>query len=335
MSPPSLAKKEWPVPGGLLRPCFEARPSGQARHVKTAIRAARTVTLSTSVVSMEGEAWARPAAAVQTCCCLTARCGWVVQPRAPLLGWRAHRGLLGKPSHCQLSRPVRSQPAPVAAAASAATGARRATRAASAQSTSTRQRPKDDDGDSVEEAELVEVDEEEGQGEGDRHAAEAGLRASQQRGAARSRPSGEAGPSAEVKMPWLERQWLESLHAQQAELDRLQAATKLGTVAEDVRTCWAVVVVTPQYTSEGGVLRVCRRASLVSWRRRLALRLHVCCSCWLISLGKQAEGALVAPGIPTFSHADVQQCWVQRWCAALTISAYGCRQPSIGCRRSA
>ena len=186
---------------------------------------------------MEGEARARPAAAVQTCCCPTARCGWAVRPRAPLLGWRAHGSLLGRPSRCQQSKPVRYQQSPVAAAASAATGTQRAARAAPAQSSSSRRRPKDDDGDSVEEAELLEAVEEKGKGEGDRHAAEASLRAGQRRGAASARRSGEAGPSAKVKMPWLERQWLESLHAQQAELDQLQAATKLGTVEEDVRTC--------------------------------------------------------------------------------------------------
>ena len=165
----------------------------------------------------------------------------MVRLRAPLLTWRAHSGVLGRRSYCQQSRLVRGQHAPVAAAASAATSTRRAARAAPAQSTTIRRRPKADGGDSAEEAELI--DEEAGKGNGDGHAAAASLHASQQRGAAAAQPSGEAGPSAEAKKPWLDGQWLKSLYAQQAELDRLQAATKLGTVAEDVRTCWAVIVV--------------------------------------------------------------------------------------------
>ena len=189
---------------------------------------------------MEGEALQRPAAAVQTCCCLTARCGWVVRPRAPLLSWRAHSGVLGRRSYCQQSR----LSAPVAAAASAATGTLRAVRAGPAQSTTVRRRPKDDGGDSAEEAEVIDVDQEEGRGNGDGHAVEASMHASQQRDAATAQPSREAGPSAEAKKPWLDGQWLQSLYAQQAELDRLQAATKLGTVAEDVRTRWAVGAVT-------------------------------------------------------------------------------------------
>lgn len=213
---------------------------------------------------MEGEAWKRPAAAVQTCCCLTARCGWVVRQRAPLQGWRAHSALLGRRSLCQQSRTVRGQRAPVAAAASAATGTRRAARAAPTQSTTIRRQPEHDDGDAAKGAELIEIDEEEGTGAGDRHAAEASLHASQQRNAGTVQSNEEAGPSAEAKKPWLDSQWLQSLYAQQAELDRLQAATKLGSVAEDVRTCWAVVVVTI-HRARAVFLRLGKWASLMSW----------------------------------------------------------------------
>ena len=228
-----------------------------ARHCGRRLTRSSNGQLEPYPARMEGEAWSRPAAAVQTCCCLTARCGLVVRPHAPLLGWRVRGGLLRSPSHCQQSRPLRYQRAPVAAAAGAATGTRRA----STSTTSTRRQPKDGKGDFAEDAALTEVGEEEDRGEGDRHAAEASLRGGQQRGAARARSNKKAGPSAEVKMPWLDMQWLESLHAQQAELDRVQAATKLGTTAEDVRTCWAVVVEPTHYSSKSTVLRVVKRAS--------------------------------------------------------------------------
>ena len=130
------------------------------------------------------------------------------------------------------------QRAPTAAAASTATGTRGAPRAAPARSTKTRRRRKDGEYDSDDEAVLSKIADAEGKDEGDLDAAEASLRADRRRGAPKARPSGEAGPSAGVRMPWLDSRWLESLHAQQDELDRLQADTKLGTVTEDVRTCW-------------------------------------------------------------------------------------------------
>ena len=205
--------------------------------MQSALRPELGPIVSTGLASMKGESGARPAAAVQTCCCLAARRGWIVRPLVPLLGWRARNGLLGRPSHSHHSRPVHYQRAPMAAAASAATGTRRAPRTAPAWSNKTERRRKDD-----EEAELNDVvEEKEGAEEdkdgGDKSAAAASLRAVRKRSAPKARRSARAGPSAEVRMPWLDTRWLESLRAQQGELDRLQAATKLGTVAEDVRTC--------------------------------------------------------------------------------------------------
>ena len=295
--------------GFFLDPAERKRwpgPPGQAKQ-----RARHAVLTAFSVAGMEGEAWQRPAAAAKTCCCLTARCGWVVGPRAPLLGWRAHSGVLGRRSRCQQSRPVRGQHAPVAAAASAATGTRRAARAANAQSTTVRRRPKDDGGDSAEKAELIDGDKEQGKGVGDGHAAEASLHASHQRGAATAQPAGEAGPSAEAKKPWLDGQWLQSLYAQQAELDRLQASTKLGTVAEDVRTCWVLGAVTLLFTMQGqrSGLRQVGEHDVMALAVSLRACLQVCCRCLLRRTPlRHGKGAPAAPVVSSFcQHADTQR----------------------------